>query len=145
MIEFLIPAIGGMFLAGAAISLYRFVAGPVVAPGEFLIPVRMIEERRRNDRVDGSVIGFDEHGRAIRTVYDRRPGERLRAESCGQTVPFLGRTPEEAAANLWKKLGNCPHGLAEEVTLCTGEVVGAVCPTCWEALPAAFVGSAWRP
>lgn len=71
--------------------------------------------------------------------------ERARAEACGQTVPFLGRTPAEAAENLRVKLGHCPHGLAEEVTLCTGEVVAAVCPTCLDVLPAAFVGSDWRP
>lgn len=78
-------------------------------------------------------------------VYDRRPIERERARSCGQTEPFLGRTPAEAAANLRVKLGHCPHGLAEEVRLGTGEVVAAVCPTCLETLPAAFVGSPWRP
>jgi hypothetical protein len=79
------------------------------------------------------------------TIYDHRKTERLRAESCGQTEPFLGRTPEEAAANLWVKLGHCPHGLAEEVRLSTGEVVAAVCPTCLAVLPASFVGSDWVP
>lgn len=78
-------------------------------------------------------------------IRDRRKDERVRAESCAQTEPFLGRTPEEAAARLWVKLGHCPHGLAEEVRLSTGEVVAAVCPTCLEALPASFVGSDWRP
>lgn len=74
-----------------------------------------------------------------------RDGERARAKACGQTVPFLGATPLEAAANLMVKLGHCPHGEAEEVVLCTGEVVAAVCPTCWEALPPSFVGSEWKP
>jgi hypothetical protein len=78
-------------------------------------------------------------------VYDRRPGERFRAMECGQTEPFLGRTPAEAAENLRIKLGHCPHGLAEEVRLITGEIVAAVCPTCLEALPASFVGSHWKP
>lgn len=77
--------------------------------------------------------------------HDRRRDERIRAESCAQTEPFLGRTPAEAAENLRVKLGHCPHGLAEEVRLITGEVVAAVCPTCLEALPASFVGSAWKP
>ena len=74
-----------------------------------------------------------------------RAAERARAASCGQTVPFLGATPLEAAENLRKKLGHCPHGEAEEVRLITGEVVGAVCPTCWETLPPSFMGSAWKP
>lgn len=78
-------------------------------------------------------------------VVDQRKAERVRAESCGQTEPFLGRTPAEAAENLRVKLGHCPHGLAEEVTLRTGEVVAAVCPTCLDVLPASFVGSHWKP
>ena len=93
--------------------------------------------------------GYDGPTRPLMSPYERpvdqRKLERIRAESCAQTVPFLGSTPEEAAANLWVKLGHCPHGLAEEVRLTTGEVVAAVCPTCLEALPASFVGSDWKP
>lgn len=78
-------------------------------------------------------------------LHDHRKTERFRAESCGQVAPMLGLTDADAAANLRGRLGHCPHGLAEEVVLTTGEVVAAVCPTCWETLPASFVGSAWKP
>lgn len=87
-----------------------------------------------------------EYGRSNGTnVFDRRPIERARAQACGQTPPFLGVTVAEAATNLKIALGHCPHGLAEEVRLITGEVVAAVCPTCLDVLPPSFVGSDWKP
>lgn len=125
----------------------------VLEASESLIPISKVVRAR------GGVVSVNgEPDRAVRDksgcvvrfideseVYDRRPIERHRAERCGQTEPFLGRTPAEAAENLRIKLGRCPHGLAEEVRLCTGEIVAAVCPTCLDVLPAAFVGSDWRP
>lgn len=56
-----------------------------------------------------------------------------------------GVTGEMAAARLAAALGGCQHEAAEPVELCTGEVVGAVCPSCWRSLPAAWVGSDWKP
>lgn len=62
----------------------------------------------------------------------------------GRIVDF-GITGEEAAVSLKAALGGCPHKDPQPVTLCTGEVVAAVCPTCLDALPASFVGSDWKP
>ena len=71
--------------------------------------------------------------------------EQARARECGQVAPFLGETPLDAARNLEKLLGWCPHVEAEPVKLITGEVVGGVCPVCWMAVSASFMGSSWRP
>lgn len=118
------------------------------APSLSLDVVRLGRARGGVVRSRGAVVSFNGDGEAIRVgdrVHDHRRYERARAESCGQTEPHLGRTPAEAAENLRIRLGRCPHGLAEEVVLCTGEIVAAVCPTCWETLPASFVGSEWKP
>lgn len=62
------------------------------------------------------------------------------------TTPALaGITGEMAAARLQAALGGCQHEQAEPVELSTGEVVAAVCPSCWRSLPAEWVGSDWRP
>lgn len=40
--------------------------------------------------------------------------------------------------------GGCPHEGAQPVTLATGEVVAAVCPTCFVRLPQSFVAAGAR-
>lgn len=57
----------------------------------------------------------------------------------------FGVSAEVAGLRLAAAMGGCQHQDAEPVELITGEVVGAVCPSCWKSLPAEWVGSDWRP
>lgn len=61
------------------------------------------------------------------------------------TSVSLGVTGEMAGLRMAAAMGGCQHADAEPVELCTGEVVAAVCPSCWRSLPAEWVGSDWKP